>query len=210
MELMDKLKPFLKSDILEAGVDEVGRGCLAGPVVASAVILPNNFDFDIVKDSKQLSENKRIEAVKIIKENALYWAVYSVNSKRVDEINILQATYEAMHGALNKMEVNSGIKVEHILVDGDKFNGYKGVLHTCVVKGDATYYSIAAASILAKVTRDEYMKYLSSNAPVYDWANNKGYGSKKHRAAIVEHGVTEYHRMSFLGNILPKNTNNLF
>lgn len=207
---MDKLKPFLKSDILEAGVDEVGRGCLAGPVVASAVILPNNFDFDIVKDSKQLSENKRIEAVKIIKENALYWAVYSVNSKRVDEINILQATYEAMHGALNKMEVNSGIKVEHILVDGDKFNGYKGVLHTCVVKGDATYYSIAAASILAKVTRDEYMKYLSSNAPVYDWANNKGYGSKKHRAAIVEHGVTEYHRMSFLGNILPKNTNNLF
>jgi ribonuclease HII len=210
MELMDKLKPFLKSDILEAGVDEVGRGCLAGPVVASAVILPNNFDFDIVKDSKQLSENKRIEAVKIIKENALYWAVYSVNSKRVDEINILQATYEAMHGALNKMEVNSGIKVEHILVDGDKFNGYKGVLHTCVVKGDATYYSIAAASILAKVARDEYMKYLSSNTPVYDWANNKGYGSKKHRAAIVEHGVTEYHRMSFLGNILPKNTNNLF
>lgn len=207
---MDKLKPFLKSDILEAGVDEVGRGCLAGPVVASAVILPNNFDFDIVKDSKQLSENKRIEAVKIIKENALYWAVYSVNSKRVDEINILQATYEAMHGALNKMEVNSGIKVEHILVDGDKFNGYKGVLHTCVVKGDATYYSIAAASILAKVARDEYMKYLSSNTPVYDWANNKGYGSKKHRAAIVEHGVTEYHRMSFLGNILPKNTNNLF
>lgn len=207
---MDKLKPFLKPDILEAGVDEVGRGCLAGPVVASAVILPNNFDFDIVKDSKQLSEKKRIEAVKIIKENALYWAIFSVNAKRIDEINILQATYEAMHGALNKMEVNSSIKVEHILVDGDKFNGYKGIPHTCVVKGDATYYSIAAASILAKVTRDEYMKHLSSNTPVYDWANNKGYGSKKHRSAIVEHGTTEYHRMSFLGNILPKNTNILF
>jgi ribonuclease HII len=207
---MDKLKPFYKPNILEAGVDEVGRGCLAGPVVAAAVILPNDFDFEIVKDSKQLSEKKRIEAVKIIRENALYWSVYSVNSKRVDEINILQATYEAMHGALNKMETCSNIKVEHILVDGDKFNGYKGIPHTCVVKGDATYYSIAAASILAKVTRDEYMKYLSSNAPVYDWANNKGYGSKKHRAAIVEHGVTEYHRMSFLGNILPKNTNNLF
>ena len=207
---MDKLKPFCKPDILEAGVDEVGRGCLAGPVVAAAVILPNDFDFEIVKDSKQLSEKKRIEAVKIIRENALYWSVYSVNSKRVDEINILQATYEAMHGALNKMETCSNIKVEHILVDGDKFNGYKGIPHICVVKGDATYYSIAAASILAKVTRDEYMKYLSSNAPVYDWANNKGYGSKKHRAAIVEHGVTEYHRMSFLGNILPKNTNNLF
>jgi ribonuclease HII len=207
---MDKLKPFCKPDILEAGVDEVGRGCLAGPVVAAAVILPNDFDFEIVKDSKQLSEKKRIEAVKIIRENALYWSVYSVNSKRVDEINILQATYEAMHGALNKMETCSNIKVEHILVDGDKFNGYKGIPHICVVKGDATYYSIAAASILAKVTRDEYMKYLSSNTPVYDWANNKGYGSKKHRAAIVEHGVTEYHRMSFLGNILPKNTNNLF
>jgi ribonuclease HII len=207
---MDKLKPFCKPNILEAGVDEVGRGCLAGPVVAAAVILPNDFDFEIVKDSKQLSEKKRIEAVKIIRENALYWSVYSVNSKRVDEINILQATYEAMHGALNKMETCSNIKVEHILVDGDKFNGYKGIPHICVVKGDATYYSIAAASILAKVTRDEYMKYLSSNAPVYDWANNKGYGSKKHRAAIVEHGVTEYHRMSFLGNILPKNTNNLF
>jgi ribonuclease HII len=207
---MDKLKAYFKPDILEAGVDEVGRGCLAGPVVAAAVILPNDFDFEIVKDSKQLSEKKRIEAVKIIRENALYWAVYSVNSKRVDEINILQATYEAMHGALNKMETNSNIKVEHLLVDGDRFNGYKGIPHTCVVKGDATYYSIAAASILAKVTRDEYMKYLSSNAPVYDWANNKGYGSKKHRAAIVEHGVTEYHRMSFLGNILPKNTNNLF
>jgi ribonuclease HII len=207
---MDKLKAYFKPDILEAGVDEVGRGCLAGPVVAAAVILPNDFDFEIVKDSKQLSEKKRIEAVKIIRENALYWAVYSVNSKRVDEINILQATYEAMHGALNKMETNSNIKVEHLLVDGDRFNGYKGIPHTCVVKGDATYYSIAAASILAKVTRDEYMKYLSSNTPVYDWANNKGYGSKKHRAAIVEHGVTEYHRMSFLGNILPKNTNNLF
>jgi ribonuclease HII len=207
---MDKLKAYNKPDILEAGVDEVGRGCLAGPVVAAAVILPNDFDFEIVKDSKQLSEKKRIEAVKIIRENALYWAVYSVNAKRVDEINILQATYEAMHGALNKMESNSNINVEHILVDGDKFNGYKGIPHACVVKGDATYYSIAAASILAKVTRDEYMKHISLKSPEYDWANNKGYGSKKHRTAIVEHGVTEYHRMSFLGNILPKNANILF
>jgi ribonuclease HII len=163
---MDKLKAYFKPDILEAGVDEVGRGCLAGPVVAAAVILPNDFDFEIVKDSKQLSEKKRIEAVKIIRENALYWAVYSVNSKRVDEINILQATYEAMHGALNKMETNSNIKVEHLLVDGDRFNGYKGIPHTCVVKGDATYYSIAAASILAKVTRDEYMKYISLKSPI--------------------------------------------
>jgi len=207
---MDKLKAFDKPDIIEAGVDEVGRGCLAGPVVAAAVVLPNDFDFEIVKDSKQLSEKKRIEAVKIIREHALYWAVYSVNAKRVDEINILQATYEAMHGALNKMETNSNIKVEHVLVDGDKFNGYRGTPHKCVIKGDATYYSIAAASILAKVTRDEYMKYISNKSPVYDWANNKGYGSKKHRIAITEHGVTEYHRMSFLGNILPKNTNILF
>jgi len=207
---MDKLKAFDKPDIIEAGVDEVGRGCLAGPVVAAAVVLPNDFDFEIVKDSKQLSEKKRIEAVKIIREHALYWAVYSVNAKRVDKINILQATYEAMHGALNKMETNSNIKVEHILVDGDKFNGYRGTPHKCVIKGDATYYSIAAASILAKVTRDEYMKYISNKSPVYDWANNKGYGSKKHRIAITEHGVTEYHRMSFLGNILPKNTNILF
>lgn len=207
-----KLKSYMRKGICEAGVDEVGRwrGCLAGPVVAAAVILPEDFDFEIVKDSKQLSEKKRNEAVEIIKQHALHWAIASVSAKEIDDNNILQATFNAMGSALNKIQERDNIEIEHILIDGNRYNGFGNTEYTTVIKGDATYYSIAAASILAKVARDNYMKYIGEMHPVYEWSSNKGYGSKKHRDAIVEHGVTEYHRISFLGNILPKNINKLF
>jgi ribonuclease HII len=193
-----KLKSYHTEGKVEVGVDEVGRGCLAGPVVASAVILPNDFDYDIVKDSKKLSEKKRKEAYELIKEKALTYSVEFVGPDFIDENNILEATMYAMHKSLNKLDV----KPEHILVDGNYFNGYQGIPHTCVVKGDNTYYSIAAASILAKVTRDEYMKSAHEDYPNYKWDSNKGYGSKVHREAIVEHGTTPLHRTSFLKNIL--------
>ena len=200
------LKPYLNKNVVEAGIDEVGRGCLAGPVVAAAVILPQDFDFSIVKDSKKLNEKKRAEAFNIIKENAIAYGVGWCKSKEIDNINILQSTYKAMHEAIDKIEVNYDIKCEHLLVDGNQFNGYKNIPHTCVVKGDATYYSIAAASILAKVIRDDWMKKQALKYPQYGWETNAGYGTKKHREAILEHGTTEMHRMSFLGNILPKKT----
>lgn len=195
---MSKLESYHTEGKIEAGVDEVGRGCLAGPVVASAVILPNDFDYDIVKDSKKLSEKKRKEAYELIKEKALAYSVEFVGPDLVDDMNILEATMFAMHKSLNNLD----IKPEHILVDGNYFNGYKDIPHTCVVKGDNTYYSIAAASILAKVTRDEYMKEVHNDYPNYKWDSNKGYGSKVHRDAIVEHGKTPHHRVSFLKNIL--------
>jgi ribonuclease HII len=205
---MSKLKPYMKQGIIETGVDEVGRGCLAGNVVAASVILPEDFDFEIVKDSKQLKEHERKEAFEIIKDNAIAYGIGWVSAKRIDEINILNATFEAMHIAINRMEQKITKQVNHLLIDGNRFKSYQGIPHTCVVKGDATYYSIAAASILAKVVRDEYMKKLSSEFPGYGWETNMGYGSKKHRDAIKEIGINEQHRISFLGNILPKN--NLF
>lgn len=205
---MSKLKPYMKRGTIEAGVDEVGRGCLAGNVLAASVILPEDFDFEIVKDSKQLKEHERKQAFEIIKEHAVSYGVGWVSAKRIDEINILNATFEAMHNAINRMEQKINFKIDHILVDGNKFKSYQGIPYTCVVKGDATYYSIAAASILAKVVRDEYMKKLANDFPGYGWETNMGYGSKKHRDMIKELGVNEHHRISFLGNILPKN--NLF
>lgn len=195
---MSKLKSYHTEGKLEVGVDEVGRGCLAGPVVASAVILPNDFDYEIVKDSKKLSEKKRKEAYNLIKEKALAYSVEFVGPDLVDDMNILEATMFAMHKSLNNLD----IKPEHILVDGNYFNGYKDIPHTCVVKGDNTYYSIAAASILAKVTRDEYMKEVHNDYPNYKWDSNKGYGSKAHMDAIVEHGKTPHHRTTFLKNII--------
>lgn len=208
MSKVNKLKPYMIQGICEAGIDEVGRGCLAGPVVAAAVILPEDFDFEIVKDSKQLSEKKRKEAFDIIKEHALSIGIGWQTAGDVDQYNVLQATYNAMHKAIDGLETDDEIK--HLLIDGDKFNGYKNIKHTCVVKGDATYYSIAAASIIAKVTRDEWMKVKAKECPFYGWETNAGYGTKKHREAIVEHGTTSYHRMTFLGNILPKPTKKLF
>lgn len=193
-----KLLPYHTEGKTEVGLDEVGRGCLAGPVVASAVILPPDFDYDIVKDSKKLSEKKRKEAYDLIKEHAIDYSISFVDAKNIDEFNILQSTMAAMHNCLDKLSVEPN----HILVDGNIFNEYQEIPFTCIVKGDNKFYSIAAASILAKVTRDEYMKKEHEKYPAYKWDSNKGYGSKAHRDAILEHGTTTQHRMTFLKNIL--------
>lgn len=206
----EPLKSCMVPDIYECGVDEVGRGCLAGNVVSAAVILPNDFDFNIVKDSKKLNERQRHEAVGIIKEHAIAWGIGSRTPQEIDKRNILQCTFESMHSAINKLESKYDITVNHLLIDGDRFNPYYNVPHTCVIKGDNKYYSIAAASILAKVARDEYMKKLSKDFPGYGWETNFGYGTKQHREKILESGVNEHHRMSFLGNILPRNTEKMF
>jgi ribonuclease HII len=193
-----KLKSFHTEGKIEAGIDEVGRGCLAGPVVASAVILPSDFDYDIVKDSKKLSEKRRKEAYELIKEYAIEYSVSFVKAEDIDEINIGKATMAAMHKCVEKLDNQP----EHLLVDGNVFDGYMEIPYTTVVKGDNTYYSIAAASIMAKVTRDEYMKEQHERFPIYKWDSNKGYGSKVHRDAIVEHGISPFHRKTFLKNIL--------
>jgi ribonuclease HII len=192
------LKPYLDVNNTEVGIDEAGRGCLAGPVVSAAVILPKDFDYTIVKDSKKLSEKKRKEAYKIIVDNALSYSISFVEPETIDKINILQSTMLSMHNCLDNLNVD----FNHILVDGNYFNQYKNIEHTCVVKGDNTYYSIAAASILAKVSRDEYMKQLHNEFPKYKWEGNKGYGSEEHINMIKEIGITEHHRKSFLKNII--------
>ncbi len=180
-------------DKIEAGCDEAGRGCLAGPVFAAAVILPKEFENEILNDSKQLSEKKR-DLLRIIIENeALAWAVGTVNQKEIDEINILNASFLAMHRALDQLKVNA----ELILVDGNRFKVYKNIKHECIIKGDGKYASIAAASILAKTHRDEFMTKIANEHPEYQWNKNKGYPTKAHRAAIVTHGICDYHRKSF-------------
>jgi len=181
-----------------SGVDEVGRGCLSGPVFAAAVILPKDFTSDLIKDSKKLSEKKRNLAYQLIKDNAIEISYSMVSAKEIDQINIQEATFLAM----NKSIQNLKTKIDHILVDGNSFKSAQDIPYTCVVKGDNTYLSIAAASIVAKVTRDEYMKNLHEAYPKYEWNSNKGYGTKKHIDAIKEVGVTEEHRISFLKNIL--------
>lgn len=180
------------------GIDEVGRGVLAGPVVTAAVILPKDFDNELIKDSKKLSEKKRKQAYDIIIESAIDYSVDFVGPDFVDDMNILEATMFGMHKSLSNLKTIP----EHILVDGNYFNGYKDIDHTCVIKGDNTYYSIAAASILAKVTRDEYMKDLHKEYPKYNWKSNKGYGSKEHITKIQSEGITPHHRKSFLKKIL--------
>ncbi len=187
------LQPFLNPGIIEAGCDEAGRGCLCGPVSCAAVILPPDFDCPELNDSKQLSEKKRTQLRPIIEEKALAWAVVMVEAEEIDRINILQASITGMHRALDALS----IRPEHILVDGNKFRKYNNIPHTTVVKGDATYMSIAAASILAKTHRDELMERLAEEYPDYGWAVNKGYPTKAHRAAIATHGVTPYHRLTF-------------
>jgi ribonuclease HII len=191
------LRPYFDANNIEVGIDEAGHGCLAGPVVSAAVILPKDFDYPIVRDSKKLSEKKRKEAYKIIIENALNYSISVILPEAIDKINILQATMLSMHNCLDYME-----GFNHILVDGNYFNKYKDIPHTCVIKGDDTYYSIAAASILAKVSRDDYMKQLHNEFPKYKWESNKGYGSEEHINMIKEIGITEHHRKSFLKNII--------
>lgn len=187
------LKQFQTEGVIEAGCDEAGRGCLAGDVYAAAVILPPDFKNELLNDSKQLTEAQRYELRGIIEKEAVAWAVGIVTAAEIDKINILRASILAMHRAVDKLKV----RPQHLLIDGNKFSPYPGITHNTVVKGDATYMSIAAASILAKTYRDDYMLALAQEYPQYDWQSNKGYPTAKHRAAIREHGTTPYHRMSF-------------
>lgn len=187
------LKPYLQSDLAEAGCDEAGRGCLAGPVVAAAVILPPGFSNELLNDSKQLSERQRNNLRHIIEQEATAWAVAFVTPEEIDKINILQASILAMHNAISRLSP----KPDFLLIDGNRFNPYPGIPHKCIVKGDATYMSIAAASILAKTHRDEYMSAIAKEYPQYGWERNKGYPTRDHRAAIAAHGTTPHHRLSF-------------
>ena len=187
------LKPYMQSDLAEAGCDEAGRGCLAGPVVAAAVILPPGFSNELLNDSKQLSERQRNNLRHIIEQEATAWAVAFVTPEEIDKINILQASILAMHNAISQLSP----KPDFLLIDGNRFNPYPGIPHKCMVKGDATYMSIAAASILAKTHRDEYMSAIAKEYPQYGWERNKGYPTRDHRAAIAAHGTTPHHRLSF-------------
>lgn len=193
-----KLKSYYLENTIEVGTDEAGRGCLAGPVVAAAVILPNNFEHPLLNDSKQLTEKQRVILRPIIEENALDFGVSFISEKRIDEINILQASILAMHIAIEKMNTIP----KHIIVDGNKFNPFKDIPYTTIVKGDAKYLSIAAASVLAKTYRDEFMEEIDLEFPSYFWKRNKGYPTKQHRDAIREFGATKYHRKSF--RLLPE------
>jgi len=187
------LKSTYYIDKLEAGCDEAGRGCLAGSVFAAAVILPPDYENELLNDSKQLSEKKRYLLRSMIEKDALAWAVGVVTAEEIDKINILNASILAMHRALDALSV----RPEAIIVDGNRFKPYHDVPHTTIVKGDGKYLSIAAASILAKTYRDDYMKAIAEEFPQYDWRSNKGYPTKKHRAAIKEYGISPYHRKSF-------------
>jgi len=187
------LKPYLNNTNIEVGLDEAGRGCLAGPVVAAAVILPKNFNHPLLDDSKKLSEKKRNELRQVIEEKALAYAVAFVDNHTIDKINILNASILAMHKAIDKLTV----KFDFLLIDGNRFKAYKKVPHECIIKGDGKYQSIAAASILAKTYRDEYIIKLAKKFPEYQWHQNKAYPTKKHIEAILEHGTTRYHRRSY-------------
>lgn len=187
------LLPYLHPDIIEAGCDEAGRGCLAGSVYAAAVVLPADFRNELLNDSKQLTERQRYALREVIEREALAWAVGVVTPEEIDRINILKASFLAMHRAIDQLAV----RPQHLLIDGNRFTPYPDIPHTTIVKGDGKYLSIAAASILAKTYRDDYMNRLAEDYPQYDWRNNKGYPTRKHRAAIAEYGPTPYHRKTF-------------
>ena len=187
------LQPFLDKNAVEAGCDEAGRGCLAGPVFAAAVILPPGFEHSLLNDSKQLSEARRNEARQIVETEALAWAVAQVSAEEIDRINILKASFVGMHRALDQLYM----RPTALLIDGNRFLPYPGIPHTCIVKGDATFMSIAAASILAKTHRDEWMCRLHEEYPYYQWNENKGYPTIAHRQAIQQYGVSPHHRRSF-------------
>jgi len=191
------LQPFLDKDKTEAGLDEAGRGCYAGPVFAAAVILPKDFYHPLLNDSKQLNEKTRDLLRPIIEKESIAFAVASVCNNDIDLINILQASFKAMHLAI----VQLSVLPEQLLIDGNRFKPYEHVSHQCVVKGDGIYASIAAASVLAKTYRDEYMQQLHKEYDCYSWNSNKGYGTSEHRKAIELNGLCAYHRKSF--NILP-------
>ena len=178
---------------VEAGCDEAGRGCLAGSVFAAAVIFPPDYQNELLNDSKQLTEKRRYQLREIIQRDAIAWAVGIVSPEEIDRINILNASILAMHRALDQLTV----RPEAVIVDGNRFKPYQQLPHTAIVKGDGKYLSIAAASILAKTYRDDYMNQLAEEYPQYDWLSNKGYPTKKHREAIRQYGITPYHRKSF-------------
>ena len=190
---MGELLNFYSDGVIEAGCDEAGRGCLAGPVVAAAVIIPNDFYHPLLNDSKQLSEKQRQLLRPIIEESAIDYGVAFVSNEKIDEINILNASFYAMHLAVDQLKKTPGA----LLIDGNRFNPYKNIPHHCMIKGDGRFTSIAAASVLAKTYRDEYMEQIHHEFSHYDWNKNKGYPTKKHREAIKSHGVTSYHRKSF-------------
>jgi len=194
------LQQFLIAGRIEAGCDEAGRGCLAGPVTAAAVILPADFTSDMINDSKQLTERQRERLRPVIEREAIAWAVAMVSPEEIDRINILRASITAMHRALDQLAV----RPEGILVDGNRFYPYHDIPYTTIVKGDGKMLSIAAASILAKTHRDELMRRLDAEFPQYGWARNKGYPTPDHRAAIAAHGITPYHRKTF--QLLPQPT----
>ena len=187
------LKSHYYQGKVEAGCDEAGRGCLAGSVFAAAVILPDNYQNETLNDSKQLTEKRRYELRAQIERDAIAWAVGIVTPEEIDKINILNASILAMHRALDQLKV----RPEAVIVDGNRFKPYQELPFTTIVKGDGKYLSIAAASILAKTYRDDYMNELAEKYPLYDWQNNKGYPTKAHRAAIREHGITPFHRKSY-------------
>jgi ribonuclease HII len=180
-------------ELIEAGCDEAGRGCLAGPVFAAAVILPHDFDHHLLNDSKQLPESVRYDLRLEIEQKAIAHAVGIVDNIEIDEINILNASFLAMHRAIAQLT----LKPQFLIIDGNRFNKYETTPHQCIVEGDAKYFSIAAASILAKTYRDDYMKQIAAEHPEYDWHNNKGYPTIKHRETILKIGYTPYHRRSF-------------
>ena len=191
------LRSHYQEDLMEAGCDEAGRGCYAGPVFAAAVILPLGFFHPLLNDSKQVTPENRSQLRVYIEANALAWAVARVDHDEIDRINILKASFKAMHLALDQLKPRPRL----LLIDGNRFTKYKRTPHRCIVKGDAIFSSIAAASILAKTRRDEYMQQLHTEFPHYRWDSNKGYGTKDHRDAIEKHGLCKYHRKSF--NINP-------
>ena len=193
LKCSDMLASHYYEGKIEAGCDEAGRGCLAGSVYAAAVILPEGYQNELLNDSKQLSEKKRYQLREIIERDAVVWAVGIVTPEEIDKINILNASILAMHRALDQLKV----RPEAIIVDGNRFKKYQNIPHTTIVKGDGKYLAIAAASILAKTYRDDYMNRLAEEYPQYDWLSNKGYPTKKHREAIKQFGITPYHRKSY-------------
>ena len=191
------LASYLMEEGLEAGCDEAGRGCYAGPVFAAAVILPRNFSHPLLNDSKKLTEAQRLLLRPIIQEKALAWAIASVSNTEIDQINILRASFKAMHLAIEQLQ----IKPDRLLIDGNRFAPHPEIPHHCIVQGDGKLASIAAASVLAKTARDAYMDKLHEEFPMYHWNRNKGYGTLDHRKSIINHGICDHHRKSF--NILP-------
>ena len=187
------LKKYFQKHLLEAGCDEAGRGCLAGPVYAAAVILPHNFHNELLNDSKKLTEQERNMLRPIIEKEAICWAVATSSNIEIDSINILNASFLAMHRAIGKLTINP----ELLLIDGNRFKKYPNTEHKCIIKGDGIYMSIAAASILAKTYRDDFMLRLHNEFPQYCWNKNKGYGTLKHRNAIIENGFSPFHRKTF-------------